>query len=368
MRPQSCDIFCRVVDNFGDIGVCWRLARQLAHEHGLQTRLIVDDLASFQRIAPAVAPEAPSQRIAGVDVLRWRDELPAGTPADLVIEAFACELPAAYQLAMAQRDPVPVWVNLEYLSAEPWVENHHLLPSPQPRLPLVKHFFLPGFTSRTGGLIRERNVAVPADRLKSATNGNAPLRVFVFCYESAPVEALAAGAERAGVAMRISTPLDAALAKLEHWRASQAKNGWKAAPVLEFARCDFVAQEAFDAVLAANDVLFVRGEDSFVRAQWAARPFVWQIYPQEGGAHWQKLDAFLDQYCIGLDAAPAAALRGMWAAWNGAPGADPASAWIEFLRWQPILSTHARNWARRLTQMPDLASNLLSFYRKIAKI
>lgn len=368
MRPASCDLFCRVVDNFGDIGVCWRLSRQLANEYGVRTRLIVDDLASFQRIAPSVVTGVATQRVAGVEVLHWQPTLQAGSPADLVIEAFACELPDAYQPAMAQRIPAPVWVNLEYLSAETWVESHHLLPSPHPRLPLVKHFFLPGFTTRTGGLIRESTVAVPGAEPADVANSKAPLRVFVFCYESAPVEALATGAERAGVALRISTPIEAVLAKLQHWRASQANSGWNAAPMLEFDHCEFVAQEAFDAALAAQDVLFVRGEDSFVRAQWAAKPFVWQIYPQESGAHWQKLDAFLDLYCVGLDPAPAAALRSLWLAWNGAPGADAAAAWIEFLRWRPILLTHARDWAQRLMQVPDLVSNLLSFYQKIAKI
>ncbi|MBY0444112.1 MAG: elongation factor P maturation arginine rhamnosyltransferase EarP, partial [Burkholderiales bacterium] len=36
------DIFCRVIDNYGDIGVCWRLARQLSFEHGFAVRLMVD--------------------------------------------------------------------------------------------------------------------------------------------------------------------------------------------------------------------------------------------------------------------------------------------------------------------------------------
>ena len=50
-RPSlSWDIFCTVVDNYGDIGVCWRLARQLAAEHGFAVRLWVDDLASFARL------------------------------------------------------------------------------------------------------------------------------------------------------------------------------------------------------------------------------------------------------------------------------------------------------------------------------
>ncbi len=53
-KPITCDIFCAVVDNYGDIGVCWRLARQLAHEHGMTVRLWVDDLV---RTIPRSQPE-----------------------------------------------------------------------------------------------------------------------------------------------------------------------------------------------------------------------------------------------------------------------------------------------------------------------
>ena len=43
---RTWDIFCSVVDNFGDIGVCWRLARRLSAGLGQQVRLWVDDLAA----------------------------------------------------------------------------------------------------------------------------------------------------------------------------------------------------------------------------------------------------------------------------------------------------------------------------------
>src|SRR5512146_2914773 len=130
----SCDIFCTVVDNYGDIGVCWRLARQLAGEHGFAVRLWVDDLASFQRLCAEVDPALASQRCRGVDIHHWPVTFPEVEPAQLVIEAFACELPERYVLAMADLTDKPVWLNLEYLSAEGWVEGCHALPSPHPRL------------------------------------------------------------------------------------------------------------------------------------------------------------------------------------------------------------------------------------------
>jgi len=163
MRNNSCDIFCNVIDNYGDIGVCWRLARQLAHEHGLAVRLWVDDLGSLAKLCPEADAALDVQHCRGVEVRRWPRDFPVVQPAELVIEAFACKLSQNYIEAMAAQQHPPVWINLEYLSAEEWVESHHKLPSPHPRLPLTKYFFFPGFTKQTGGLLLERDLLARRD-------------------------------------------------------------------------------------------------------------------------------------------------------------------------------------------------------------
>ena len=137
---RTWDIFCSVVDNYGDVGVCWRLARQLSLELHQSVRLWVDSLERFHAICQAVDPTLVAQDIDGVNVMQWSMIFPAVVPADIVIEGFGAQLPANYVDAMAARSPHPVWINLEYLSAEGWVEGCHGLPSPQPRLPLVKYF------------------------------------------------------------------------------------------------------------------------------------------------------------------------------------------------------------------------------------
>ena len=118
----SCDIFCTVVDNYGDAAVCWRLARQLATEHGWKIRLWIDDPAPLAQLAPDYGNGPVSVRL-------WPNPWPtaglADDAADVVIEAFACELPPAYVEAMAARSRPPVWLNLEYLSAESWVAGCH---------------------------------------------------------------------------------------------------------------------------------------------------------------------------------------------------------------------------------------------------
>ena len=149
------DVFCRVVDNLGDVGVSWRLARILAREHGKRVRLWVDDLTVLSLLRPEIDPARERQVLEGVEVALLRDAVPDAEIADVVVETFGCDPPPEYVEAMARRARRPRWINLEYLSAEDWVEGSHALPSPNPRLPLVKHYFFPGFTPRTGGLLRE---------------------------------------------------------------------------------------------------------------------------------------------------------------------------------------------------------------------
>src|SRR6187455_1589560 len=160
------DIFCRVVDNYGDVGVSWRLARQLAREHGKRVRLWLDDLTVLAKLRPEIDPSRDVQTLESVEVARIVEPF-AGEIADVVVETFGCDPPGAYVHAMAAREAKPRWINLEYLSAEEWVEGSHALPSPHPRLPLTKHYFFPGFTAGTGGLLREGGLLDRRDAFQS---------------------------------------------------------------------------------------------------------------------------------------------------------------------------------------------------------
>lgn len=368
-RPQRWDIFCTVVDNYGDIGVCWRLVRQLAVEHGLAVRLWVDDLGAFSRICPEIDPARDRQTAAGVDVRRWSPHFPAAAdPADVVIEAFACELPDSYVAAMAKKQPAPRWINLEYLSAEPWVADCHGLPSPHPRLPLTKHFFIPGFDGKSAGLLRESGLLARHAGFDAggwwAAHGGMPaadaLTVSLFAYENAAVAGLLADWQNSVRPVRclvtdsrvlasVGDALDRPLAPGERCRAE----------ALDLQVLSFMRQEAYDDLLAACDLNFVRGEDSLVRAIWAGKPFVWHIYPQDDDAHRIKLDAFLDRYCAGLSAPAAAALRSFWHGWN-AEKTTPGQ-WSAFAAHLPEIAANTRNFRDRLAQLPDLAKTLADF-------
>ena len=380
---HSWDIFCAVVDNYGDIGVCWRLARQLVAEHGLAVRLWVDDLASFRKICPDIVPGEESQYSHGVEVKWWHEPFPAARPADVVVEAFACNPPANYVAAMAARQPKPAWINLEFLSAERWVEGCHGLPSPHPSLPLVKYFFFPGFVAGTGGLLAERGLAQARDRFQRSSAeqarfweglGLAPpragqMQVSLFCYPHDGIAGLLRAWAAGGAPVRCLVPEGIATEALSAFfgaqdpgpRTSLRKAG------IEVEIVPFVDQDSYDRLLWACDLNLVRGEDSFVRAQWAARPLLWQIYPQQEAAHWPKLQAFLGLYCEGLPAQTAAAVARFWHAWNQGDGAEVEAAWPGFWQSRPELQAHALRWAAKMAGSGDLAKNLAQFCQNLLK-
>lgn len=387
MRNESCDIFCAVVDNYGDIGVCWRLARQLANEHGLQVRLWVDDLKSFGKLCPELDAALDEQRRRGVEVRRWSADFPIVEPAGLVIEAFACRLPESYLLAMAALEQKPVWVNLEYLSAEDWVEGCHKLPSPHPSLPLTKYFFFPGFTEKTGGLLLERDLLARRDAFQSDTAAQqgywqsigvpervtGELRVSLFGYENEAMDDLLGVWERGDLPVTCLLPEGRSLPQVAAFfgqpfdrlrmnGVGAAGDVWQRGQ-LRVHVLPFVEQERYDELLWACEVNFVRGEDSCVRAQWAAKPFIWQIYPQHDGVHLEKLEALRTHYAEGLAPESAQAVKDLWLAWNGGP--DIVSAWQHFADQRGVLARHGMAWARGLANN-NLALNLLDFYRQVA--
>ena len=379
-QATSLALFCKVVDNYGDIGICWRLARQLQQEHGIAVTLWVDDLQSFQRICPDVVINAEVQQLAGVTVRHWRNQegvFSASDVADIVIEFFACDIPAGYIAAMAERNPRPVWLNLEGLSAEEWVEGCHILPSPHPRLPLTKYFFFPGFTNKTGGLLRESSLEEQHQQFQSdqaamaaflAQFGVTPteaasLKTSLFCYPHAPVSALFEPWQNGDTAITCLVPEGVAVEAIQAFLGAEAKAGAvRTRGALTVRVLPFVAQPDYDKLLWACDLNFVRGEDSFVRAQWAGKPFIWHIYPQDENLHHKKLCAFLQRYSADIESLTAFSLR-----WNGArtenmkEQANWSALWLQFQADMPKIACRPADWQRQMLANGDMASNLLKF-------
>ncbi|WOT07000.1 elongation factor P maturation arginine rhamnosyltransferase EarP [Shewanella youngdeokensis] len=388
---QRWDIFCAVVDNYGDIGVTWRLAKQLTTEYSIHLTLWVDDLKSFSHILPELNPKLDSQVQHGVTINHWTEPLPTPfIPADVLIEAFACNLPAEVQHSMLEchkkhksslgAPAAPLWLNLEYLSAEDWVEGCHGLPSLQ-NSGLKKYFYFPGFGAKTGGLICEKDTlpnrmqwqADPSNRLKLFTQlGLSGINltdtvISVFSYESAALLSLCQ------LWAQSSTPVHALVPK---GRSLNSLTSLIASPISELQAGQQIGfgnltihilpmtdQQGYDRLLWSCDINIVRGEDSFLRAQWAARPFVWHIYPQEDDYHLVKLDAFMD--CYGAEMSPELnqLWRGLNVAFNQEQIAATQNEWQKLLLNRQALLDHAQQWPINALIDEDLASRLVQFVK-----
>lgn len=373
MSAPSLDLVTRVVDHYGDAGVALRLGRQLHREYGVSVTLWIDDVATLARIAPGLRATSADQRYAGMRIRRLEATATPGSIADGLVELFGCGLPAPAIAAMAGRARPPVWIVLEYLSAEEWVDGAHGKPSPHPATGLPRWFFFPGFTPATGGLLRERDLFAQREAFardpdaKAAAWASLGLAdaareafcVALFCYPNAALPALfdawATGPRNVLCAVPSGIAQDAVRAMFAAQRDFHVRGA------LTLAIVPFVDQSAFDRRLWASDFCIVRGEDSFLRAQWAVRPFAWHIYPQEAGAHHAKLGAFLARYAEGLDAGSATALRRFHTAFNEADARALPAAWSAVAGACPALAAHARDWAAALARQDDLAHRLMAF-------
>jgi uncharacterized repeat protein (TIGR03837 family) len=363
------DIFCRVIDNFGDVGVCWRLATGLAG-HGERVRLWVDDTSALSWMAPDGAP--------GVEVRRWTPviDISGLTPGDILVESFGCEIApefiAYYVENTRARGQKSIWINLEYLSAEPYAERCHGLPSPVmsgPGAGLTKHFFYPGFTPATGGLLRETDLFDRQARFdrtawlhRLGVDKLAPGErlVSLFCYEPPALGQWLSQLASDAVPTKLLVTPGRAKAALQACidEKNRAQPTWNKAKALSFLYLPPLTQPDYDHLLWACDLNFVRGEDSLVRAIWANKPFVWQIYPQYDDAHHTKLAAFLKV----LDAPPS--WRTFHALWNGVVAdSDPSQAHLPRLDLSACQQSVSQA-RERLGQQEDLVTQLLRFASK----
>ena len=368
------DIFCTVVDNFGDIGVTWRLARQLVAEHSQAVRLWVDDLRAFERLCPDIDIHALQQWQQGVEVRQWVADWQPTEAADVVIAAFACQLPGAYMEAMVEREKTPLWMNLDYLSAEDWIVGCHGLPSVKYKQ-VQKFFFFPGFHKGTGGLLRESDLL---ERREQFQQSPAAQRLFLqglgidrapgaqlislFAYENTGLASWLDAMAGDVTPTHLLVPEGRILGDVERWLGVQglAAGAVHVRDALTVQVLPFVRQDQYDPLLWSCDFNAVRGEDSFVRAQWAGRPMLWHIYQQDEDVHLDKLEAFLALYVKGLSGPAGEAISGLWRAWNA--GEIMADHWQSTRKHWPELEKHAQAWCLEQALQADLATALVQFY------
>ena len=370
-------LFCRVIDNYGDIGVSLRLARRL-NEAGFQVALWHDHPASLAKLL------GDAQLPAAIRAHHWQGdaaesiaaELAAAAPA-LVIETFGCDLPPAALAAV--RTHRPLWLKWEYLSAEPWAEAMHGKPSLQAD-GAEKYFWLMAFSETSGGLLREAGylkkqqafLANPAAqaalrrRLGLPETPRCAVQCFCFGYTGAQWADWLAAWQAAGEALdvwladrQIIHSLRQAGAIPEH-ALREPGSVWQAGAV-RLIRIGFVPQAEFDAVLWLADMAIVRGEDSFVRAQLAGTPLLWHIYPQAEQAHLPKLHAFWHKAAAfaPLPAAHQAISDDLNHATMLTPAAR-AESWRQLLQQLPPWRHAAEQWQGELLRQPDAVERVLA--------
>ena len=366
-----------MIDNYGDIGVSLRLARRL-NEAGFQVALWHDHPAALAKLLGDAPPPAAirAHHWQGDAAKSIAAELAAVAPA-LVIETFGCDLPPAALASV--RTHRPLWLNWEYLSAEPWAEAMHGKPSLQAD-GTEKYFWLMGFSETSGGLLREAGylkkqqafLANPAAqaalrrRLGLPETPRRAVQCFCFGYAGAQWADWLAAWQAAGEALdvwladrQIIHSLRQAGALPEH-ALREPGSVWQAGAV-RLIRIGFVPQAEFDAVLWLADMAIVRGEDSFVRAQLAGKPLLWHIYPQAEQAHLPKLHAFWHK--AAASAPLPAAHQALSDDLNHAATLTPAAraeSWRQLLQQLPPWRQAAEQWQGELLRQPDAVERVLA--------
>lgn len=305
-------VLCKVVDNFGDIGVVFRLCRALSElKKNLEIRLVVSNLDSFAKISKGIDSTKTFQEFRGWKVFDWNDNALckkefSKNPPEFILECFQCGRPEwLEELLFSQQFNLNVQiVNVEYLTAESWADDFHLLKSGTRSAKIKKINFMPGFTKKTGGLILDKNFMCCLSEKKFALNlvkqnldkkilsedFSTSFKILIFSYPK-NFDFLASAIKEFSFLKKIIVFVASGAG------ADSAKISLKKFKV-DFVCLPFMQQEVWDAFLSLMDFSFVRGEDSFSRCCLFGNPFIWNIYPQEEEFHIVKLNAFLQKIKI----------------------------------------------------------------------
>ena len=288
MEIDSIDIFCQVIDNYGDVGVAYRLAREFKRVYpNKKLRFVINQIEELNLI----------RKSENIEVILYKDISKIENSADLIIESFGCEIPKEYMDKALKNSKLII--NLEYFSAEKWVDDFHLQESFLGGN-LKKYFFIPGLSEKSGGILLdneflERKKKVEANKEyyleKFGIKEKYDLIGSVFSYEKnfgSLIEELKKLGKKI-ILLMLSEKTQKNFIKY----FDNGNNYDK----IKFVKLPFFTYDKYEELLALCDFNLVRGEDSFVRALLLGKPFLWHIYPQDENTHIKKLESFLEKYC-----------------------------------------------------------------------
>ncbi len=334
-------ILCQIIDNLGDAGVTLRLARQWLHQRPSDSiEIYTDNIQPFLILSDLPVLSNSDQSFLNTDcsihllekckIFLKKEPNTIDDWGDIVIEMFGTPISHIWKSLLAHRTPKVQWVNLEYLSAEKWVEDFHGYYSIDPESKWQQLFFFPGFSNKTGGLLGPEN---NTNLINNAPPNNSQrLNIFVFAYDFEPLKKWLSFFEytRKPITFHVSGNFESTL---------------KDTSLVQ--KTPFVPQTEFDTLLQGFDYLLVRGEDSFVRAQLSGKPFIWQIYPTNDKTHWDKLEAFYSLYASDLPEPIRSLWQQVWFFWNGKQNIN-TNCLNKALAYNDTLTAHALNWKQKI--------------------
>ena len=312
MKLKSLDIFCEIIDNFGDIGVVYRLGKEFKKVFGKETkvRIILNRLDEFMNINSKVK-NIPNQVIDEIQYVTYdyvKKNMCTFSTANVIIEAFGCTIPLEYMNEAYENSEL--LINLEYLSAEDWIESCHLQESLTGKGKLKKFFFMPGFTEKSGGIIID---SLYLERIKKVKenkeyyqnkffpeikNINNKIIGTVFSYEKNFSKLLddLMSLDKEIVILAMGEKTQKSFEKVFEKKFIEKLGNIYKYGKIEVQFYEFLSQEDYEELINLTDFNFVRGEDSFIRAVLTGKPYLWHIYCQEDYAHMDKIEGFLDKY------------------------------------------------------------------------
>ena len=371
-------VFVRVIDNYGDAGVGWRLSCLLAEYLHMHVRLWIDDTDALNKLVPA------SEQQIQITIEAWQgdaimqQQLSAAADPVLVIETFGCELPPQVLERMGQCRPL--WLNWEYLTAEDWAVGLHAMSSLQSN-GLEKYFWFMGIDADSGGLLCEPDYLAEREKFRQQPQLQQAFRQeyglplqhtgqlwLVFAYTSGQ------WAQWMAMWQQADTPVTLWLAGgqvIESLRAAkliapeelQQEGDICELGNVTLVRIPFVPQAAFDRLLWLADAAIVRGEDSFVRALWAGLPFFWHIYRQDDDVHLQKLHAFWFKAMQGW---PAELRQAFTVLSDDLNGAESVSSLKREQAWR-YLCTHWQSWVKSAAAWSEMLHAQDNALEKLAR-
>ena len=288
MEIDSIDIFCQVIDNYGDVGVAYRLAREFKRVYpNKKLRFVINQIEELNLI----------RKSENIEVILYKDISKIENSADLIIESFGCEIPKEYMDKALKN--AKLIINLEYFSAEKWVDDFHLQESFLGGN-LKKYFFIPGLSEKSGGILLDNEFLQRKKKVEA--NKEYYLEKFGIKEKYDLIGSVFSYKKNFDSLIEELKKLDKKIILLILSEKTQKNfikyfdNG-NNYDKIKFVKLPFFTYDKYEELLALCDFNLVRGEDSFGRALLLGKPFLWHIYPQDENTHIKKLESFLEKYC-----------------------------------------------------------------------